>query len=212
MNLYQSSNPHKLSLTALHILFLGVIVALFLSSCNRDNRGLVVGKIKKASKLATAEFTVDKIVYGVKRKKLVWVVNLNEAKFIAHSQAIIKTGVDLDKLGENDIKIDGRKISLTLPPVEVINFSYPAEKFHMDTLISGNAFLNRISLYDQEKYFQDAETDIRNSLKYMDLVRTTEKKTTLMLENLLKALGYNEIYINFHKGPLIPEIKEDTQE
>lgn len=182
-----------------------------LSSCKKDDRGLVVGKVKKASKLATTEFTIDKIVFGVKRKKLLWVVKLNEAKFLAHSKAIIKAGVDLEKLKKEDVDIVGRSISLKLPHVEVINFSYPSELFEMDTLISTNTFLNKISLEDQESFFQDAEIDIRNSLKHMNVIESTEKKTRLMLENLLRTLGYQEIYIDFHQNPegLIPEIKEE---
>ncbi len=190
--------------------FLAVMMVLFLASC-RDNRGLVVGKIKKASKLATVEFTVDKIVYGVKRKKLLWVVNLNDAKFVAHSQAVIKAGVNLEKLKPEDITVEGKSISITFPPIEIINFSYPAESFVMDTLISGNAFLNKISLADQEQFFQDAETDIRNNLKYMGIVETTEKKTRLLMETMLKNLGYDEIYIDFKKGDLIAEIQEEPE-
>lgn len=185
-----------------------LFISLMIVSC-RDDRGLVVGKIKKASKLATTEFTIDKIVYGVKRKRLLWVVKLNEAKFLAHSKAIVKAGVDLEKLQKNDVDIQGKSISLKLPHVEVINFSYPAELFEKDSLISTDAFLNRISLEDQESFFQDAEIDIRNSLKHMDIVEATEKKTRLMLENMLRTLGYQEIYIDFHKGELIPEIKEE---
>lgn len=181
------------------------LIAACLLSCKEDNR-FVVGKIKKASRLATAEFVVDKIVFGVNRKKLLWVINLNEARFVAKSQATIKAGVDLEKLRETDVKIDGKKISLTLPPVQVINFSYPAEKFMKDTIISDDAFMNKITLADQEKYFQDAETDIRNSLKFMDIVPITQKKTSRMLEALLTSLGYEEIYIDFHEGQLIPEI------
>ncbi len=190
-----------------------VLSAVLLVAC-RDDRGLVVGKIKKASKLSTTEFTIDKVVYGVKRKKLLWVVKLNEAKFVAHSQAIVKAGINLEKLKPEDVKITGKSISITLPHVEIINFSYPAELFRMDTLISGNAFLNNISLADQEQFFQDAETDIRNSLQFMDIVKTTEKKTRLLLGTMLETIGYNEIYIEFHEGELIAEIEfeEETEE
>ena len=188
-----------------------VSLLIVLTAC-KDDRGLVVGKIKKASKLATTEFTIDKIVYGVKRKRLLWVVKLNEAKFLAHSKAIVKAGVNLEKLRKEDVDIEGKSISLKLPAVEVINFSYPAELFEMDTLVSTDAFLNRISLSDQEQFFQDAEIDIRNSLKHMNIVEATEKKTRLMLENLLRTLGYQEIYIEFHQGELIPEISEEGVE
>jgi hypothetical protein len=182
-----------------------IVFSASLWSC-KDKRGLAVGKIKKASKLATTEFVIDKVVFGVKRKKLLWVVNLNDAKFVAHSQATIKAGIDLEKLREQDVKIEGKKISLTLPPVQVINFSYPAESFQKDTLISGNAFMNTVTLADQEQFFQEAETDIRNSLKFMDIIPVTERKTSRMLETLLQSLGYEEIYIDFQKGELLPEI------
>lgn len=195
------------TISLLTIIFLS---AVLLVSCS-DDRGLVVGKIKKASKLATTEFTIDKVVFGVKRKRLFWVVKLNEAKFVAHSQAIVKAGINLEKLKPEDVVIDGKSISLTLPNVEIINFSYPAERFEMDTLISGKAFLNTISLADQEQFFQDAETDIRNSLKYMDIVETTEKKTRLLLETMLETIGYSEIYIEFKEGELIAEIEFEEE-
>ena len=185
-------------------------MAVIMVSCS-DDRGLVVGKIKKASKLSTTEFTIDKVVFGVKRKKLLWVVNLNDAKFVAHSQAVVKAGVNLEKLKPEDVEIQGKRISITLQNIEIINFSYPAESFQMDTLISGKAFLNNISLADQEQFFQDAEIDIRNSLQYMDIVKTTERKTRLLLGTMLKTIGYNEIYINFHQGNLITEIEGETE-
>ena len=184
-------------------------LCILLGSCKKDN-GYVVGKIKKASKLSTTEFNIDKIVFGVKKRKLVWLVKLNDAQFIAYSKAIIKAGIDLEKLQEKDVAIEGSKISLMLPPVEVINFSYPAENFKRDSLISGNAFMNKITLSDQEDFFQDAESDIRNNLKYLNIVSITEKKTSLMLETMLRALGYKEIYIDFKKSEvLIPEIKPE---
>jgi len=187
-------------------IFLILLLICLLASC-KDNRALVVGKVKKASKLATTEFTIDKIVYGIQRKRFLWVVKLKDAKFIAYSKAIVKAGVNLEKLKKEDVQIEGSRITLLLPPVEVINFSYPADSFRMDELISEDGILNRITLEEQEEFFQNAEIDIRNNLKFMDIVSTTEKNTRLLLENLLKALGYKEIYIDFKKGELIPEIE-----
>jgi len=189
-------------------LFVLSLSALLLISCRQD-KGYVVGKIKKASKLSTTEFRIDKIVFGVKDKRLLWLVKLNDAQFLAYSKAIIKAGIDLEQLQEGDVRIEGSKISLTLPAVQVINFSYPAESFKRDSLISKNAFLNKVSLADQEAFFQDAETEIRNNLKYLDIVPTTERKTALMLETMLRVLGYEEIYIEFKKGELIKEIKPE---
>ena len=185
------------------IRYLIIIISFFvLFSCQKNERGLVVGKIRSASKLATTEFTIDKVVYGSKTKKLGWVIKLNEATFLAYSQAIIKAGIDLEQLDEKDIDIDllTKKISIKLPHVQVLNFSYPAEKFRRDQYISENVFMNRIKLEDQEQFFRDAEIDIRNNLQYMGIKETTERNTRKWLEGMLKALGYQEIYITFEKG------------
>ena len=169
---------------------------------------MVVGKIQKASKLATTEFTVDKLVFGVKNKRILWAVKLNEAQFLAKSQAIIKAGIDLEKIKEEDIIIKNKMISITLPPVEIINFSYPAERFSKIDILTTNAFTTKINLEDQEHFFRQAELDIRNSLQYMDIVETTQKKTSTLLRAMLINLGYNEIYIDFKEDKLTTEIIE----
>jgi hypothetical protein len=184
-----------------------IIFIVGFSSC-KEKRGLIVGKIQKASKLSTTEFKVDKLVFGVKDKRIFWVIKLNQAQFIAQSQAIIKAGVNLEKVKEEDIIIDGNKINITLPHVEIINFSYPAEKFKKIDILTKNAFTTKINLEDQEKFFREAELDIRNSLQFMDIVKTTQQKTRTMLDALLRNLGYDEIYIDFKEGELITEILE----
>jgi len=185
-----------------------LFILLTVISCKQDDRGLIVGKIQKASKLSTTEFTIDKLVHGTKTKKLAWFVNLNEATFLAYSRAKVKAGVNLNKLALEDVKIEGTSISIQLPAVEIINFSYPPENFVKDEFISDDAFLNKISIYDQEKFFRDAEIDIRNNLKYMNIVETTEEKTRILLTGMLKTLGYTDVHITFKPDPDKPLIEE----
>ncbi|WP_417602133.1 DUF4230 domain-containing protein [Owenweeksia hongkongensis] len=181
-----------------------LISSLLFISCKEDKRGLVVGKIQKASELATTEFTVNKLVHGTKTKKIAWVFKLNEARFLAYSQAKIKTGIELGRLRKEDIEIDGDIISIMLPPVKVVNFSYPPESFYLDSLISDpNQFLNKISIEEQEYFLREAELDIRNNLKYIGIVETTQQNTRILLTRLLSSLGYNEIHINFKNDSLI---------
>lgn len=178
----------------------GYLLSLF--SCKSDDRAMVVGKIQQASDLVTSEFTVDKVVYGKKTKR-VFFIPLNETTFLAYSQAKVKTGIDLNSILEEDVVIDGQKITLQLPPVEVINFSYPPSSFVEDTLISDTRrFLNTISLEDQEEFFRAAEMDIRESLQYMGMVKTSQENTRKLIQTLLSSLGFNEIYIHFKSDSL----------
>ena len=83
-------------------MLLSLWAILLLPSCQRDERALVVGKIQQASDLVTSEFVIDKVVFGKKSRNLLW-FRMNEAKFLAYSQARVKTGIDLTKIKEEDI-------------------------------------------------------------------------------------------------------------
>jgi len=181
-------------------------------SCNKDKRYIVVSKIRQAAKLATTETTIDKIVFGTSDRRLLGIIHLNTARFAASSRAIIKTGIDLDKLKPEDVRIEGKRIDLRLPHVEVINFSYPFKFFKIDESITEDKFLNTIDIFDQEHFYRLAELDIRNNLKYTGIIKATELKTRILMEGLLKNLGYEEIYISFKEGVLIPELDLTEEE
>lgn len=187
-----------------------MLISLF--SCKKeDQRYLVVSKVKSAAKLATTETIIDKVVLGTQEKKLLGIVKVNKAYFAANTQATIKSGVDLSLLKERDIKIEGQRISMNLPHVQVLDFSYPFSTYKIDSTITKNKFLNRIDILDHERFYMMAELDIRNNLKYTGIREATETKTRLLMEGLLKNLGYEEIYITFKEGELIKEIEFDYQ-
>ena len=102
-----------------------LFILIIAFSCKQNDRAIVVSRIKAASKLATVEFTVDKVVFATKDKKFLGIIRLNQAAFLAYTQAYIKTGIDLYKLKPEDVEIYGKIIYLLLTTVEVINFSYP---------------------------------------------------------------------------------------
>jgi len=189
------------------LLAIGFIGLLALGSCQQDDRPFVVSKIQRASKLATCETTVDKIILATEQKRIIkWLGGRKQAMFLAYSKATIKTGVDLDKLSRDDIKIVEKSITIDLPAVEVINFSYPSDEFKIDTLLTQRTLFDNITLEEREELYRMAEVDIRNNLQYLGIREATESKTRRMMEGLLKNLGYQEIYIHFKPGELITTI------
>jgi hypothetical protein len=176
---------------------------VLITGCANDDRALIVGKIQQATDLVTSEVVIDKVVFGKKTRK-VFFVPINESSFLAYSQARVKTGINLNSLTADDINIEGTTISLQLPPIEVLNFSYPPESFIEDSLVSQpNRFLNNIRLEDQEEFFRQAELDIRESLPFMGLVKSGQDHTRKLMHTLLKSLGFAEIYITFKSNELI---------
>lgn len=167
----------------------------------------MISKIKSTAKLATTETIIDKVVIGQKERKIFGLVKISNAEFVAYSQAIVKTGINLTKIKRDDIKIDGNIIELELPAIEVLDFAYPFERYVIDTVLSDNDIFNKVDVIDQEDFFRKAEVDIRKHLKYMGITEQTQENTRKMMESLLKNLGYEEIYISFSDSTnLIQEI------
>jgi len=174
-----------------------IISSFFLFSCYQNDRSLVVSKIKSAAKLATTEFTLHKTILATRDKKLLLLIPLNSALFVAYTEAVVTAGIDVNKLKKDDIVIQGNSISITLPPVEVINFSYPFSHYQIDKELSQDEFMNKFTLLDHEELYRQSEMEIRSLLKQIGVVEQTEDKTRQLMENLLKNLGYTEVYIEF---------------
>ena len=182
-------------------------------SCNKDkSRYLVISKIQNASKLATTETVLDKVVFGTQQKKLLFFIKLNEARFVAYTKATVWSGIELNELNPEDIKITGSRIEILLPHVKVLDFQYPFSSYVIDSNITENAFLNSLDIKDHEHFYQLAELDIRNKLSYMGIKEVTEEKTRIMLTGLLKNLGYEDIYIKFKQGKFIEELNLTEEE
>jgi len=174
-----------------------VISCFMLLSCNRNDRSIVVSQVKSVAKLGTTEFVLNKTILATRDKKLLFIIPLNAALFVAYTEAVVTAGIDVNKLKKEDIVIDGNSISIKLPAVEVINFSYPFDNYRIDTELSHNEFLNKFSLEEHEELYRQSEIEIRSLLIQIGIVEQTEDKTRHLMENLLKNLGYAEVYIEF---------------
>ena len=174
-----------------------VLSCFMLLSCSRNDRSIVVSQVKSAAKLATTEFILNKTILATRDKKILLIIPLNAALFVAYTEAVVTTGVDVNKLKKEDIVIEGNSISIKLPPVEVINFSYPFDKYRIDKELSHDEFLNKFTLEEHEELYRQSEIEIRSLLKQIGVVEQTEEKTRQLMENLLKNLGYTEVYIEF---------------
>jgi len=190
------------------IILILILSQLFISCIGRSKKPLILGKIKQVSKFSTTKIVVNKLLIGKKNLNFLLIKRLSTATFIADSEAIIKLGIDFEKLQENDISINNNSISLNLPSVEVISFSYPAEKFEFKEEWSSNSFLVKIRPEDQDEIFRLGEIELRESLLSMGVVKSCQKNTSLVLRKILSVLDFDEIYIKYRETKsLFPEFE-----
>lgn len=199
--------------------FSNILIILLLlglgSGCKKDERYLAISQIKGAAKLSTTETVITKVVVGEKEKKALFgLLKLGESNFVAYSEAIVKTGVDLSDFSPHDVKIEGKMIQVKLPPVQVLDFQYPFEKFQIDSHLTQNGVFAKIDVMDQEYFYRMAELDIRDQLEFMGIQEQTKINTTKIIEGLLSGLGYNEIYITYSEdnADFIPQVELESDE
>ncbi len=190
------------------------ILFVFFSSCeDNSKRAVVVSKLKSSSKLATVEYVITKVI-SAKNERL-----LSKTYFFAESEATIKAGIDLNKLREEDIIIKDKKINITLPEIEIISFSYPANAIKVieDYTYDATIFTwNNFGFRERDELYRQAEEDIRKRIKDLNITKTAKKNTIKFLEPILRSTGFDEIYIQFKDDEnlrkenknLINEIKE----
>lgn len=177
-----------------------ILLVSSLIACNSSgDKRLVVSQVNSVSKLATVEYILKKYIFGQKQKKL-WFIKLSEAEFVAETEARVKVGIDLSKIGNESVSINGDQVIVKLPPVEILNFSYPPDKFEVDPQLSSQK--SKLSIEDIETFSRMAELEIRRDLHFLGMEKTAQERTRLFLHQLLHNMGYEDVVLEFENQSL----------
>lgn len=184
----------KTSLTCL-------LAVLLFGTCEiKSKKDDMISQLQKVAKISTTEVVIEKVVYHRDDASGLLKAFAQDAYFVASTEARVKIGIDLSKIDpEKDVTIRGNSIAIQLPPLEITNFSYPAEKFEVNETISNarRAFLNKADLDDIEGYYRKAQTQIRETLPKTGVFETAETKTILVFTKMLQNLGYSVVQVSF---------------
>ena len=192
-------------------------LVLTLAGCSiKSKSGMIISRLQKASKISTTKVVISKYVYYRKGQGKIGRLLSDGNLFLAQTEATIKFGIDFSKLGPQDISIWGDQITLTLPEVEIINVSYPAEQFHVDTIISSmRGDLPRIGVEEMEELYRDAELQIRTAVDSLKIYSTAEDNTRRMVEQLCRNMGFQAVNVQFangkrtYKEKVVTEVKDE---
>ncbi len=183
---------------------LGLVLLLF--SCGKQEEAqeaLVLSRIKQVATLSNMEVTMSKIIYGDYEKKFRFLfssLSLSSEKFVARTRATVKLGVDLNKIQIEDVEVDGDRIRLSLPPIEITSFDYPAEDFEILREFSRNPY-RVIGTENIDEFFAVGELTIRDQINRIGLREKAEARTRAFFNQLLSELGFSVITIDFRAGP-----------
>lgn len=156
--------------------------------------------LQKMSDLATAEYVVTKIIKASDDKT--W-YKVGDRKILMSCKASLVAGIDLSKLTEKDINIDGQSISITLPHAKLLYINIKPEDIKT-AYQEISIFRNNFSAQEKDNLAAQAEKQIKESVDSLGILLTAETNAGLFINNFLQKAGFKNIHINFSsaKNPL----------
>lgn len=173
------------------VLFLLVgVVAAGCGKSSKTQRQEVLA-IQQMSDLVTVEYVVTKIIKANDNKT--W-YKVGDRKILMSCRASIKAGIDLAGLTDKDIAIDGKDISIALPPAKLISLNMPPESIIVE-YEEIDAFRSPFKAGERDALAAQAEAQIKSSVEAMGVLQTAQGNAQAFVTDFLKRLGFNNITI-----------------
>ena len=184
----------------MRLIILLLFYSLFLTGCNSDSKKVdkkQIMSLQKMSDRATAEYVVTKIIKASDDKT--W-YKAGDRKILMSCKASLVAGVNLSKLTEDDISIDGENITINLPRAKLLYINIKPEDIKT-AYEEVSIFRTKFTSQEKNELAVQAENQIKASVQSLGILTTAETNASLFIDNFLKNLGYKNINIHFSTSP-----------
>ncbi len=117
----------------------------------------------------------------------------------------VDAGVDMTQMERDAVVVDGKKATITLPPVRLFPPTVDLKKSY--TVDRQRGVIDRIgSVFgdgnDEKKVYEMAEAKLREAAAAdPQVMKRAEENTTAMLTSLLTSLGFEEVEVKYAPDP-----------
>jgi hypothetical protein len=118
-------------------------------------------------------------------------------------RATIKAGIDLSQLRPEDIKAEGKNITLILPPAKIFSVNVKPEDIRTEYEEVG-LFRNEFTAAERNGLMAQGEVQIRQQIAGTNILKEAESQASLALGNFYRGLGFEEVSIRFADPSKIP--------
>lgn len=174
-------------------LFLSLIT-LLLASCGdeKEVHETEIYQIRAIGTLSTTEYTLGKIIHWDDEGE--W-YKFGDRKILLSCKATVKAGVNLNSIKESDIEVKGKKITIQLPPPEIVSFEMDPDLVRTE-MTDVNGFRSDFSQVDKSKVLQKGEESIRKDLKKLNILDEAEQNAKIFIIDFYKNLGFEQVIVN----------------
>jgi hypothetical protein len=177
-------------------LFLSLITGL-LASCGSgpEVNETEIYQIRSIGTLSTTEYTLGKILHWDDEGE--W-YKFGDRKILLSCKATVKAGVNLNAIKESDIQVEGNKITIQLPPPEIVSFEMDPDLVRTE-MTDVNGFRSNFSQVEKSKVLQKGEESIRKDLQKLNILDEAEQNAKIFIVDFYKNLGFEQVIV--HEAP-----------
>ena len=157
------------------------------------SRPAVVQRIQRLQRLETVVYSMEKIVTGTQDNAyLPKFLGGDRILLIVHGE--VTAGIDLAKLDESTIKVNGRFIELEVPPAEIFSTRIDNERTRVYSRETGLFTTPDPNLESEAR--REAERQVGQSAIESGILKTAADNGRANLTGLLEALGFQSVIIH----------------
>ena len=154
------------------------------------SRVTVVRQVQQLARLDTVMFGMDKIVSGnIESRFLPSFLGSDRILLIAYGE--VTAGVDLAKIGTDDVSIDGKTLRLKIPPPEIFTTRIDNERTRVYSRQTG--LFTRVDPNLETEVRREAERQIRQAAIDSKILDVAAQNARTTLRAFIGALGFAEI-------------------
>jgi hypothetical protein len=183
----------------------GAVLALFLHAAKRGfwdrvatavsgrtlridtSQPTVVMQVRRLSRLEAVSFTMDKMVSGDRENRILPAF-LTGDKILLEVHGETVAGVDLDQLGQNDVRIEGHGVWIHLPPAQIFTVALDDQKTHVYSRTTGILVPVDPSLESEVR--EQAVENLRQSALAAGILGKAHQNACSTVTKLLLGLGF----------------------
>ncbi len=174
------------------LIVLPVIMA-FLFSCSEEKaKKAEIFEIREIGTLSTTEYTLGKIVKLSDNGE--W-YKFGDRKILISCKAKVKAGVNLSKIRDEDIKINGKRIEISLPAAEITSFDMDP-KLMKTEMVEVSGFRFQFTQEETNEILKKGEKANRRDMKELNILSDAEKNAVVFIKDFYKQLGFEEVIVH----------------
>ena len=149
----------------------------------------IIRDVRSLARLETIQYSVEKVIRAETDQGTFGVLFGDKLIFVAHGQVI--AGVDLSKMGPDDLQVKNGALYVNLPEPEVFISSIDNEKSYVYDRTTGLLTKGDINLESQAR--RAAENEIEKAAREDGILNLAGQNAETYLQRLFNNLGYPEV-------------------